>query len=352
MDDSGDPRPLSELAASVGGEIFGDAGRLIRGVNGLSEAGPSEISFYGNIRYRHWLEKTKAGAILVDAQTPTHGRNGTSWVRVKNPYLAFAKIATLFSKKRAVPPGVSARANVDPGAIVDPTATVMAGATVERGASIGARTVLFPGVYVGEETVIGSDCVLYPNVTVRERCHLGSRIILHASCVIGADGFGFAFDPEVPEHFKVPQMGNVRIEDEVEVGACSCIDRATMGETAIGRGTKIDNLVQIAHNVRVGPLAIICGQTGISGSAELGTGVVLAGQVGVVGHIRIGNLARVGAQAGVARDVEDGAMVSGSPAIGHRDWLRSSTVFSQLSEMIRELRRLRNELERLKGGKI
>ncbi len=352
MDNSGDPRPLSELAATVGGEVFGDGGRLIRGVNGLSEAGPSEISFYGNSRYRHWLEKTKAGAILVDAQTPTQGRNGASWVRVKNPYLAFAKIATLFFKKRAAPPGVSARANVDPGATVDPTATIMAGATVERGASIGARTVLFPGVYVGEETVIGNDCVLYPNVTVRERCHLGSRIILHASCVIGADGFGFAFDPQVPEHFKVPQMGNVRIEDDVEVGACSCIDRATMGETAIGRGTKIDNLVQIAHNVRVGPLAIICGQVGISGSAELGTGVVLAGQVGVVGHIRIGDLAKVGAQAGVARDVEDGAMVTGYPAIGHRDWLRSTTVFSQLSEMVRELRRLRSELERLKGDKI
>jgi UDP-3-O-[3-hydroxymyristoyl] glucosamine N-acyltransferase len=239
---------------------------------------------------------------------------------------------------------------------VHPEATVMAGATVEKGASVGARSVLYPGAYVGEGVTVGEDCLLYPNVTVREGCQVGSRVILHASCVVGADGFGFAFDTEGangPEHFKIPQTGIVRIEDDVEVGACTCIDRATLGETVIGRGTKIDNLVQIAHNVKVGPLSLICAQAGVSGSAELGTGVVLAGQVGVVGHIRVGDLAKVGAQSGVAHDVEDGQVVSGSPAVPHREWLKNSAALGQLSDLLKEVRALRRRVELLekeKGG--
>jgi UDP-3-O-[3-hydroxymyristoyl] glucosamine N-acyltransferase len=185
---------------------------------------------------------------------------------------------------------------------------------------------------------------------------VGSRVILHASCVVGADGFGFAFNAEGergPEHFKIPQTGIVRIEDDVEVGACTCIDRATIGETVIGRGTKIDNLVQIAHNVKVGPLSLICAQAGVSGSAELGTGVVLAGQVGVVGHIRVGDMAKVGAQSGVAHDVDDGTVVSGSPAMPHREWLRASAALSQLGDLVKEVRTLRRRVEQLekeKGG--
>jgi len=224
---------------------------------------------------------------------------------------------------------------------------VMSGATVERGASVGARSVLFPGVYLGENASVGEDCLLYPNVTVREGCKVGARVVLHAGCVIGADGFGFAFDPSVPAHVKVPQAGVVRIEDDVEVGACSCIDRATFGETVIGRGTKIDNLVQIAHNVKVGELAILCGQVGISGSTEVGSGAVLAGQVGVVGHVRIGSMAKVGAQAGVSNSVPDGATVTGYPAIDHRVWLRSSVAFEHLSELIKDLRELKRRVQAL-----
>jgi UDP-3-O-[3-hydroxymyristoyl] glucosamine N-acyltransferase len=222
---------------------------------------------------------------------------------------------------------------------------------------VGARAVLYPGAYVGEGASIGEDSLLYPNVTVREHCQVGARVILHASCVVGADGFGFAFNPEGdngPEHYKVPQAGIVRIEDDVEVGACTTIDRATLGETVIGRGTKIDNLVQLAHNVKVGPLSLICAQAGVSGSAELGMGVVLAGQVGVVGHIRVGDMAKVGAQSGVAHDVEDGQVVSGSPAVPHRDWLRQSAALGQLGDLLKEVRTLRRRVELLekkeKGG--
>jgi len=343
------PKSLRELAAHVGGEVVGEASLSITGVNGLAEAGSSEISFYGNTRYRKQLEKTQAAAVLVGMDFPA--REGLTVVKVSNPHLAFAKISTLFHPARPFAKGVSAQAFVHPSARVHPDATVMAGATVNANAEVGARSVLHPGVYLGEDVRLGEDCLLYPNATVREGCLVGARVTLHAGCVVGADGFGFAFDPERPEHYKIPQAGIVRIEDDVEIGACSCIDRATLGETVIGQGTKIDNLVQVAHNVKVGPLSLICAQAGISGSAEIGTGVILAGQVGVVGHIRVGNLARVGAQSGVAHNVPDGATLSGSPAMDHRAWLKASMAYGHLSELVREVRALRKKVEALEKEK-
>ncbi len=346
------PRRLGELAAHVGGELLGDSGLLIHGLNGLAEAGPGDVSFYGNTKYRRQYEATRASAVLVGLDVPA--REGLSLVRVPNPHLAFAKLSTLFHPGRRFQAGVSPGAHVHPEARVHPEATVMAGATVERGARVGARTVLYPGVFVGEGASVGEDCLLYPNVTVREACILGSRVILHASSVVGADGFGFAFNAEGeqgPEHYKIPQAGIVRIEDDVEVGACSCIDRATLGETVIGRGTKIDNLVQIAHNVKVGALSLLCAQVGIAGSTEVGMGVILAGQVGVVGHIRVGDMARVGSQSGVAHDVEDGQTVSGSPAVPHKEWLRASAALGQLGDLLKEVRTLRRRVEMLEKEK-
>ena len=348
------PRRLGELATHVGGELLGDAGLLISGLNGLVEAGPGELSFYGNTRYRKQYDASRASAVLVGRDAAP--REGVSLVRVANPHLAFAQISRLFHPLPTYAAGVSPGAHVHPEARVHPDATVMAGATVDKGARVGARTVLFPGVYVGEAAAIGEDCLLYPNVTVREHCVVGARVMLHASCVVGADGFGFAFNPEGargPEHYKVPQAGIVRIEDDVEVGACTTIDRATLGETVIGRGTKIDNLVQIAHNVKVGPLSLLCAQAGVSGSSVLGTGVVRAGQVGVVGHIRVGDMAKVGAQSGVAHDVEDGQTVSGTPAMPHKEWLRASAALGQLGDLLKEVRTLRRRVEMLekeKGG--
>jgi UDP-3-O-[3-hydroxymyristoyl] glucosamine N-acyltransferase len=349
------PRRLGELAAHVGGELVGDAGLMITGLNGLAEANPGELSFYGNPRYRRQYEATRASAVLVGPDA--EAREGVSLVRVSNPHLAFARISSLFHPRPSHAPGVRPGAHVHPEARIHPEATVMAGATVDKNATVGARAVLFPGAYVGEGASVGEDSLLYPNVTVREHCLVGARVILHASCVVGADGFGFAFNPEGengPEHYKVPQAGIVRIEDDVEIGACTCIDRATIGETVIGRGTKIDNLVQIAHNVKVGPLSLICAQAGVSGSAEVGMGVVLAGQVGVVGHIRVGDMAKVGAQSGVAHDVEDGQVVSGSPAMPHREWLRMSAALGQLGDLLKEVRTLRRRVETLekkeKGG--
>jgi UDP-3-O-[3-hydroxymyristoyl] glucosamine N-acyltransferase len=342
-------RVLYELANAVGGEVVGDPSLGISGVNVLAEARPGEISFFGNARYRRELEATRASAVLISGDPPP--RDALTWVRVADPYLAFARISAIFHPRPRFDPGVRPGAHVHPAARVHPEAAVMAGATVERGAAVGARSILFPGAYVGEGASVGEDTTVHANAVIGERCVVGSRVILHACAVVGADGFGFALDLAVPEHVKVPQAGIVRIEDDVEIGACTTVDRATAGETVVGRGTKIDNLVQIAHNVRVGPLTIICAQTGVSGSAEIGTGVVLAGQVGVVGHIRVGDMARVGAQSGVAHDVAEGATISGTPAFDHREWLKASAAYPRLGALAKEIRQLRRRLEALESGK-
>ena len=339
------PRALSELAAHVGGQIDGDASVLIEGLAGLEDAGAGHLSFFSNRRYKREFEATKASAVLVAEETRRH--NGTTLVKVKDPQLAFARLSQLFFPRRVHLGGVSPGAHVHPEARVHPTAAVMAGATVERGAAVGPRAVLYPGAYVGEQAEVGEGSVLYANAVVYDRCIIGARCTLHSNSVVGADGFGFALDPEALEHVKIPQAGIARLEDDVELGAGSCVDRATLGETVVGRGTKIDNLVQIAHNVRVGPLSILCAQAGISGSTSLGAGVVLGGQVGIAGHLEIGDMAKIAAQAGVGHDVEAGAILGGSPAYDAGTWKRASVVTQQLPELLKELRALRRRVEQL-----
>ena len=343
-------RSLAELAAHVGGIVEGDGRVRIAGLASLEAAGPGELSFYGNPRYRKELRTTRASAVLLPPDEPVT-RKDVAWVRVASPHLAFARLLSLFHPGPRLTPGVHLRAEVHPSARVDPTATVMALAVVEADAVVGPRTVLWPGSYVGEGSRLGEDCVLQPGAVVRERCTLGNRVLLQPGVVVGSDGFGFAVDPQGPAHVKVPQVGTVRIEDDVEVGAGSCIDRATTGETVVGRGTKIDNLVQIAHNVRVGPLSIVCAQVGISGSTEVGQGVVLAGQVGIVGHVHVGDGARIAAQSGVPHDVPAGATFSGYPAVERALWLRQAAALKQLPELLREVRELRARVAALESNK-
>lgn len=339
------PKALSELAAHVGGTIDGDGSVLISGLAPLSEAGAGHLSFFSNRRYKREFETTKASAVLVTEGT--HRHDGTTLVKVKNPQLAFARLSQLFHQRRVHLAGVHPAATVHPEATVHESATLMPGTVVDRGASVGARTVLYPGVYVGEGARIGEACVLHANVAVYERCIVGDRCTLHANSVVGADGFGFALDPDALEHVKIPQAGIARLEDDVELGACSCVDRATMGETVVGRGTKVDNLVQIAHNVKVGPLSILCAQAGISGSTQLGAGVVLGGQVGIAGHLEIGDRVMIAAQAGVGHDVEDGAVLGGSPAYDAGTWKRASVVTQQLPDLLKEVRTLKKRIEAL-----
>lgn len=338
-----------EVAALVGGTVDGDASVELSGVAGLEQAQPGQLSFYGNQKYKQALADTKASVVLVPPDAPPRGAK--TYVVVPHPHLAFARVAQAFHPKKTYEPGISPKATVHPSAQVDPTATVMDFVTVSAGAHVGARAVLHPGVYLGEFARVGDDTVLAANVAVMDRCTVGARCLVHPNAVLGADGFGFALDLSVPEHVKIPQVGIVRVEDDVEIGACTCIDRATTGETVVGRGTKIDNLVQVGHNSTVGPLSILCAQVGLSGTTELGQGVVLAGQVGVAGHLRIGDLAKVGAQAGVMHDIDDGAVVLGAPAMPSRDFMRSTAIFQKLPELQRELRELKKRLEALEKEK-
>jgi UDP-3-O-[3-hydroxymyristoyl] glucosamine N-acyltransferase len=342
---------LAELAAKVGGEVQGDGTLRVEGVAPLEEAGPAQISFFANRKYRKAFEGSRAGAVIVEPEEDAPA--GRTLLRVANAYLAFARISTAFHPPREPMPEVAPEAVIHPTARVHPSAQVMPLASVAARAVVGPRTIVFPGVQLGEDVRVGADCLLYANVVVRERCVVGDRVILQPGCVIGSDGFGFALDlagEHGPRHYKVPQAGVVVVEDDVEIGANSCVDRATLGVTRIGRGAKIDNLVQIAHNVEVGPLSIIASQVGIAGSTRLGMGVVAWGQAGVVGHITIGDRATIAAQAGVGHDVEAGARVAGSPATPDVQWARNSAVFNRLTEMRRELRELRGEVERLRAA--
>jgi UDP-3-O-[3-hydroxymyristoyl] glucosamine N-acyltransferase len=343
-------RTLAELAALVGGEVSGEGSLAVLGVAPLETAGPGQVSFFANKKYRAAFEASRAGAVVVepDAEVPA----GRTVLRVAGAYLAFARLSALFNPPVAVAAGVSPRAEVHPSAQVDATAQVGPFVSIGAGASVGPRTVLHPGVQLGAEVRVGADCLLYQNVVVRERCVLGDRVALQPGCVIGSDGFGYALDlagdGRGPRHFKVPQAGVVVIEDDVEIGANSCVDRATLGTTRICRGAKIDNLVQVAHNVVVGPLSILASQVGISGSTTLGMGVVCWGQAGLVGHITVGDRANVAAQSGVAHDVAPGERVAGTPAKGDVAWARNSAVFDRLTDMRRELRALQKQVAALR----
>ena len=329
------PLILGDLAAAVGGAVEGDPSTLIDDVAPLESAGPRQISFLANPKYLRQALQARPGAVLA---APGIDLPGLNVVRVKDPYLAMARILALFHPPERIEPGVRVGASVGRDARIDPSAAVLEGVRVGDGVAIGPRTVLHPGVAVGDGCRIGADAVLHPNVTLYPRTVVGDRVILHAGVVLGSDGFGFAHDGTTP--VKIPQVGNVVVEDDVEIGANTTVDRATFGSTVIGRGTKIDNLVQIGHNVVIGPGSILVAQSGISGSTKLGSGVVFAGQSGAVGHITIGDGSRVGAKSAVTHDLPAGSFVIGHPAVDARIWKRAAVAFGRLPEILRRLRRL------------
>lgn len=338
-------KTLSELAHLVGGQAVGDGGVEIRRVASIEEAGLGDITFLTHPRYRSYLSACKASAIILsDSVTveasPGSGRN---FLLVSQPYVAFAKILQLFSPPPQYDGQISPHATVEATAVLSEGVTVFPYVYVGRGVKVHRGTVLFPGVFLGEGVEVGEDCVLYPQVTVREGCRLGSRVILHAGVVIGADGFGYA--GEGRDRVKIPQVGIVEIEDDVEIGANTTVDRATLGRTVIGRGTKIDNLVQIAHNVVVGEHSIIVAQAGVAGSTRIGKEVILAGQVGVVNHVEIGDKARIGPQSGIPRSVPPGAVLSGGLAAApHKEWVKVMTLLPHLPELWNTVRRLEKKI--------
>lgn len=308
---------LAEVAKFVGGEVVGDGSTELTGVAGIAEARDGELTFVANPSYEKHVSDTAASAVVVSRDYAAGARPCRAALLVTDdPYDAFARAMTLFAPEGdVVAEGVHPTAVVSSSAVVGAGASIGAHVTVMDDARVGDGTTVHAGSFVGRSASLGRDTVIYPNVTVRNACVLGDRVVVHSGTVIGSDGFGFALSECA--HTKVPQIGNVVIEDDVEIGANVCIDRATMGSTRVCRGSKIDNLVQIAHNVVVGEGSIIVAQVGVSGSTRVGSGVVIAGQAGVAGHIEIGDGAVVGAQAGVTKSVPAGQRVSGYPAREH-----------------------------------
>ncbi|HEY6000407.1 MAG TPA: UDP-3-O-(3-hydroxymyristoyl)glucosamine N-acyltransferase, partial [bacterium] len=311
----------------------------LTGAAGLAEAGPGDLTFVEDARHLQTAAAGRAEAVLLPPGLELPGRNV---IRLSNPRLAFAAALELFHPRRHAVPGVHPTAVVEPGAVVDPTASVGALCYVGAGARIGARAELRAQSHVGAGAAIGEDALLHPGAIVLERVSVGARAILHAGSVVGADGFGYVFDGAA--HRKIPQIGTVEIGEDVEVGAGATIDRATVGITRIGRGTKIDNLVQVGHNVQIGEHAILVAQVGIGGSASIGAGAVLAGQAGVGDHAVVGPGARVGGQAAVLRHVAPGATVAGFGPQPHGEFLRSQAVFEQLPQLRRRVAELEKRL--------
>lgn len=336
---------LAELAARVGARVEGDAGKRITGVKTLDEARDEHLSFYHNRRYLDVALSSRAGALLVADPAAFPGRN--LLVRA-NPYEALATLLELFHPRPRPAAGAHAAAVVAATARLGEGVSVGPHAVIGERAVIGDRSVLGAGCCVADDAEVGADTLLYPHVVVLDRCRVGSRCIVHAGAVIGSDGFGFA--PVAGSYRKIPQVGIVVIEDDVEIGANVCIDRAALGETRIGRGSKIDNLVQIAHNVRVGEHSVLVAQVGISGSTELGSHVTMAGRSGAVGHIRIGDGATVTALTAVTQDTPPGAVVSGHPSRPHREWLRAMANLYQLEGLRRKVKELERRLEETRDG--
>jgi len=330
-------KTASEIAELVCGTLEGDPSLVITGVAGLREAQPDQLSFLAHPRYRAMLEDTRASALVLGPKVVAPG--GKTVIRVVQPNAVFGKIALLFAPAPIrYPAGIHPKALVDGAATIHPTASVLPFAVIEAGARIGARTVIGSGCSIGQDVAIGDDCFFYANVVVRERCRIGHRVILHAGAVIGADGFGYELIED--HHQKIPQIGIVQLDDDVEIGANAAIDRARFGRTWIKRGVKIDNLVQIAHNVVIDEDTAIAAQAGISGSAVIGKNVLIAGQVGTVGHITVGDRAILGAQSGVNHDVPAGQFVFGYPAQEHKEAMKTHGMIRRLPQMLERIRKL------------
>jgi len=310
--------PLSEIVAFVHGSYSGPADLPIDGVLPLSEATGRHISFLSNPKYAPQLETTNAAAVLVANDLPG---DGPRWIRVANPYYAMATTVARFFAARPVPRGVSPRAEIAGSARLGANVAVGAFAVIGEDVTVGDDVVIYPNVTIEAGASIGDGTVLYPNVSVYYGCKVGRRCILHSGVVIGSDGYGFATDDHGVHH-KIPQVGIVRIEDDVEIGAGTTVDRAALGETVVGEGTKIDNLVQIGHNVRIGRRCLLVAQVGIAGSTTLGEGVQVGGQSGFAGHLKIGDRVRVYSKSAVFEDVPDGVWVRGIPAVSQREYVR------------------------------
>lgn len=334
--------PLATIAEVVNGEIKGDKNKKICGVAPFDDASGDEITFAGNAKFLKKIDETDAGAVIVPRDFQASTKN---ILQVDNPQLAFAMVLNLFYPPLKPEPGISSYANIGKNFVCGREASIAPCVVIGNNVTVGHRIALHPSVVIGDNVVIGNHVQIYPNVTILERCTIGNRVIIHAGTVIGSDGFGFT--PDGKKYYKIPHTGIVRIDDDVEIGAGNTIDRATFGKTWIKSGVKTDNLVHIAHNVTVGENSVLVAQVGISGSVTIGKNAILAGQAGVVGHLTIGDNVTIGAQAGVAKSVSSDEIVSGSPAITHRLWLRVQKILPRLPELKKKLEEIEKRLKKI-----
>jgi UDP-3-O-[3-hydroxymyristoyl] glucosamine N-acyltransferase len=337
---------ITDIAKEVGGEVQGDGSLTLSGFTTAEAARPGDLTFAENEDYFKRAEQSAATAVLTPL---TYSSTTKTLIRVKSPRVACARVLPLFFPEPAIAPGVHRTAVVAASAQVAPSASIGPHCVVGEGTRIGARCVLQGGNYVGANCVLGEDVHLFANTVLYARCQLGNRVRIHAGAIIGADGFGYVFDQG--KHLKVPQVGNVIIQDDVEIGANVAIDRAALGSTIVGQGTKIDNLVQIGHNVVLGEHCILCGQVGVAGSVRIGNNVTLAGQAGLAGHLKIGDHVTIGAQAGVMNHIPNGEKWLGAPAQPDRQMKRIFIGMQRLPELLLRVHQLEKQLAALQKDK-
>jgi len=335
---------LTQIASFLGGKVIGDDGVVIKAIRALEDAASGDLTFIANRKYLGKLRETKASAILAPPGISAEGKN---LVVVEDPYAALGKLMQVYYPPHHGRQGVSEAAYIEEDATVSPDATIFPHAYIGHGADIARGVVIYPGVYVGDHVRIGEDSVLYANVTVYHSCVIGKRVVLHSGVVIGADGFGFASPGR--ENIKIPQVGIVQIDDDVEIGANTTVDRAAMGKTWIGRNVKIDNLVQIAHNVTIGENCVITAQVGISGSTKLGKSVLVGGQTGMVGHITIGDNVMIAADTKIHKDVPSGSIIGGKPQMPYKEWLKVEACRVKLPEMRAKINQLETQIKELQA---
>jgi len=336
------------IAGFLKGEIEGDPGRVVNTVAKIEEGHEGALSFLANPKYEHYIYSTKSSIVLVNKSFVPSSKVEATLIRVDNAYNAFASLLQLVEQSRPRKKGIHPTAVIEASAKIGEDAYIGAYAYIGENCNIGDNCSIYPHVYIGDNTKVGNNCTLNPGVKIYHECILGEGVTIHAGTVIGSDGFGFAPQSET-EFMKIPQIGNVVIEDHVEIGANVAIDRATMGSTFIRRGVKLDNLIQIGHNVDIGENTVMAAQTGISGSSKVGRNCMIGGQVGVAGHLKIADGARIGAQSGIPGDVKkENSILTGYPAIDHRDFLRCAVLYKKLPELSRKIDALEKGIESLK----
>jgi len=337
---------LADIARRLNCTVAGDPDIEITGLAPIETARPGELTFVSNKKYKRHMATTAASAVIVEAAGELP--EGKPGIISANPYLTFAEVMWLFYPNRYQPQGIHSSAMVSSSAIIGEGVSIGAFSVIGEGVRLGENVTVFDHCSVYPEAEIGPGALIHSHCVVRERCRIGARVILQNNVTVGSDGFGFAKRAD-NRWFKIPQAGIVIIEDDVEIGAGSTIDRATIGATVIGKGTKLDNLVQIGHGSSVGENTLLCAQVGLAGSTQVGNEVILSGQVGAAGHLKIGDKVIATAQTGIPSSVDAGKIISGYPAIDNRDWLRSSAVFAQLPQLQKEIRALKEEVRSLKA---